>query len=219
MKKLFVLLCLLMISGLGYCVYYNFIPQDLSDIDGYHEDDRVQIPPSVSGAIENAAKTRQAVELTERQVNSWLAENLKTKQEGLFAEYVTLKGVWVRFEEEEGGRCEIIMEREIQGHVHTVSMYVRIERKKKENDSYTTFIRKDGGSLLGIIPAGGRFGQVMMPQGFLLFVSSAFESLSELFEQELKWMEKDITETGAGRIVFEEHKMRIDFPDERRRIN
>ncbi len=208
-----------MISGLGYCVYYNFIPQDLSDIDGYHEDDRVQIPPSVSGAIENAAKTRQAVELTERQVNSWLAENLKTKQEGLFAEYVTLKGVWVRFEEEEGGRCEIIMEREIQGHVHTVSMYVRIERKKKENDSYTTFIRKDGGSLLGIIPAGGRFGQVMMPQGFLLFVSSAFESLSELFEQELKWMEKDITETGAGRIVFEEHKMRIDFPDERRRIN
>lgn len=219
MKKLFVLLCLLIISGLGYCVYYNFIPQDLSDIDGYHEDDRVQIPPSVSGAIENAAKTRQAVELTERQVNSWLAENLKTKQEGLFAEYVTLKGVWVRFEEEEGGRCEIIMEREIQGHVHTVSMYVRIERKKKENDSYTTFIRKDGGSLLGIIPAGGRFGQVMMPQGFLLFVSSAFESLSELFEQELKWMEKDITETGAGRIVFEEHKMRIDFPDERRRIN
>ncbi len=200
-------------------MYYNFIPQDLSDIDGYHEDDRVQIPPSVSGAIENAAKTRQAVELTERQVNSWLAENLKTKQEGLFAEYVTLKGVWVRFEEEEGGRCEIIMEREIQGHVHTVSMYVRIERKKKENDSYTTFIRKDGGSLLGIIPAGGRFGQVMMPQGFLLFVSSAFESLSELFEQELKWMEKDITETGAGRIVFEEHKMRIDFPDERRRIN
>lgn len=219
MKKVFILLCLLIITGLGYCVYYNFQPQDLSDIDGYRPDDREQIPLSLSQVIGSAAKTRQAVELTERQVNSWLAENLKAKQEGLLADYVTLKGIWVRFEEEKNGRCEIIVEREVHGHPHTVSMYVRIERKKKENGSYTTFVRKDGGNILGLIPAGGRFGQVRMPQGFLLMVAQSFESLAELFSQELEWMEQDITRKGAGRILFEEHKMRIDFPDEQRRGN
>jgi len=125
-----------------------------------------------------------------------------------------------RFEEDEGGRCEIIIERLVDGkHIHTASMYVRIERKKKENGSYTTFVRKDGGNLLGVLPVGGRFGQVMMPQGFLLLVASTFESLADLFSEELSWMEEDITRKGAGRIIFEERKMRIDFPDEQKRSN
>jgi len=216
MKKLFFLLCLALLTGLGFCIYYNFIPQDLTDIDGYEEEDRLPLTMDLSGAIERAAKNRQAIELSERQVNTWLAKNLKAKQEGLFADYVDLKGVWVRFEEDEGGRCEIIIERDIQGHLHTASMYVRIERKKKENGSYTTFIRKDGGHILGFIPAGGRFGQVRMPQGFLLFVTKSFETLSDLFAKELEWMEQDITRKGAGRILFEEHKLRIDFPDEQK---
>jgi hypothetical protein len=123
-----------------------------------------------------------------------------------------MKGVWVRFDEAEGGRVEIIIEREIKGHPQTVSMFVRIERKKKEDGSFTTYIHKDGGRLWGLLAVGGKLGRARVPQGFLFFTQDAFSSLGNLFEKELKWMEKDITTRAGGRIIFEEDQMRIDFP-------
>jgi len=93
MKKLFILLTLLILTGLGFVVYYNFVPQDLSDVDGYEEKDRDEDPVQLRSIIERAAKLRKPVELTELEVNSWLAANLKTKQEGLFGDYVELKSL------------------------------------------------------------------------------------------------------------------------------
>jgi hypothetical protein len=37
--------------------------------------------------------------------------------------------------------------------------------------------------------------------------------LGALFEEEFQMIEQNIIKEGAGRIVFEEKKMRIDFPD------
>ncbi len=212
MKKLFILLCLLLLTGLGYCVYHIFQPQDLTDIEGYDENDRHYRPIDLPSLIERAAKNKEEIEITERQINTWLSANLKMRQEGILAGYVDLKGVWVRFEGGDPSRCEIIVEREYEGQKHTLSMYLRIVRKDKGEGAYSTLILKDGGKILGLIPVGGRFGEVRMPQGFLLLVSDTFLSLSKLFEQELQWLQEDITRRGAGHIFFEEHKMRIVFP-------
>lgn len=213
MKKLVTLAVLLFVSGLTYTIFLIFQPQDLSTIQGRAEDDRATRTVDLPKLIETAAlKSRRTVEVTERQVNTWLATHLKAKQEGLLADAVKLKGIWMRFEEEKGGRCEIIIEREIDGHPQTVSMYLRIERKKKENGSYTTLIRKEGGTLLGMIPVGGRFGQAKLPQGFLLFINKSMNDFAALFEQELNWLIEDITRKGAGKISFGDQKMRIDFP-------
>ena len=212
MKRFFILFTLAFVGALGFGTYLSFQSQDLSDIAGREEDDREQYPSSVPGMIESAAKNRNGVDITERQLNTWLANTLKTRQEGMLADYVKMKGVWVRFDEEEGGRAEIIIEREIRGHPQTVSMFVRIERKKKEDGSFTTYIHKDGGRLWSLLAFGGKFGQARVPQGFLFFTQDAFASLANLFEKELKWMEKDITTRAGGRILFEEDQMRIDFP-------
>ncbi|MDB2430230.1 hypothetical protein OAF13_02740 [Akkermansiaceae bacterium] len=212
MKKLFILSSVLLVAGLGYGVYGSFQGQDLSDIDGYDETDREPRPSDVSIMIGMAAKLRQSVEISERQMNTWLANNIKARQEGQLADHVKLKGVWVRFEETEGGRAEIIIEREVAGRPHTVSMFIRVERKKKEDGTFTNYIHKDGGAFLNILAIGGRFGQVRVPQGFLLFTQESFGSLSDLFETEIGWIKKEIIKEAAGRVIFEDGKMRIDFP-------
>ncbi|MCX8237671.1 MAG: hypothetical protein OSB05_02530 [Akkermansiaceae bacterium] len=212
MKRYFFLFTLAFVGGLGFGIYLSFQSQDLDDIAGREEADRQSNPSSVPGMIEFAAKSRNPITITERQINTWLANTLKARQEGTLADHVEMKGVWVRFDEAEGGRVEIIIEREIKGHPQTVSMFVRIERKKKEDGSFTTYIHKDGGRLWGLLAVGGKLGRARVPQGFLFFTQDAFSSLGNLFEKELKWMEKDITTRAGGRIIFEEDQMRIDFP-------
>ena len=212
MKKIFLVSTVLLVAGLGYGVYGSFQGQDLSDINGYAETDRQPGNNNVSAMIASAANYRQSVEISEKLINTWLAEHIKARQEGLLADHVKLKGVWVRFEEEEGGRAEIIIEREIKGFSHTVSMYLRVERKKKEDGTYTNYIHKDGGDFFNLLAIGGRFGEIRVPQGFLLFTQDSFRSLSALFENEIGWIKKEIIKEAAGRIVFEEGKMRIDFP-------
>ncbi len=212
MKKLFVLFTLAFVGALGFGIYLSFQPQNLSDIAGREADDREKSSSTVPEMIENAAKSRNPINLTERQINTWLANTLKARQEGTLADYVEMKGVWVRFDEEEGGRVEIIIEREIMGRTQTLSMFVRIERKKKEDGTFTTYIHKDGGRLWGLLAVGGKFGQARVPQGFLFFSQNTYASLAQLFQKELQWMEKDITMRAGGRIIFEENQMRIDFP-------
>ena len=213
MKRFFILFTLALVGALGYGIYLSFQSQDLSDIKGRMEDDREANPSSVPGLIQLAAKDRNnSVTITERQLNTWLATKLKARQEGLLADHVKMKGVWVRFDEEEGGRAEIIIEREIKGHAQTVSKFVRIERKKKEDGSFTTYVYEDGGRIWNLLAAGGRFGPARVPQGFLFFTHDAFQGLRDLFAEELTSMEEEITRRGGGRIIFEEDQMRIDFP-------
>ncbi len=214
MKKLFILFALGFVGSLGFGIFLSFQSQDLSDIAGRDENDRQENPSSVPGMIEFAAKNRNGVNITERQLNTWLANTLKARQEGMLADHVQMKGVWVRFDEGEGGRAEIIIEREVKGHPQSISMFVRIERKKKEDGTFTTYIHKDGGRLWSLLAVGGKFGKARVPQGFLFFTQDAFNSLAQLFEEELRWMEKDITTAAGGRIIFEEDQMRIDFPRE-----
>lgn len=213
MKRYFILFTLTLVGALGYGIYLGFQSQDLSDIKGRMENDRAKDPANVPDLIQDAAKDRSnSVTITERQLNTWLATKLKARQEGLLADHVKIKGVWIRFDEEEGGRAEIIIEREIKGHPQTVSKFVRIERKKKEDGSFTTYIYEDGGRIWNLLAAGGRFGHARVPQGFLFFTHDAFQSLRNLFADELASMEEEITKRGGGRIIFEEDQMRIDFP-------
>lgn len=211
MKRFFILFTLAFVGALGFGIYLSFQSQNLEDIAGRSEDDRERNPSSVPKMIEAAAKSRNGITISERKINTWLANTLKARQEGFLADHVEMKGVWVRFDEAEGGRAEIIIEREIKGYPQTVSMFVRIERKKKEDGSFTTYVHKDGGRLWGLLAVGGKFGKARVPQGFLFFTQDAFAALGDLFEQELGWMENEITTRGGGRILFEEGKMRIDF--------
>ena len=212
MKRFFILFAILFVGSLGFGIFLGMQSQDLSDIMGRHPDNREPNPVDVPALIESAAKSRKDITITERQLNTWLAETLKARQDGLLSDFVDIKGVWVRFDEEENGRAEIIIEREVQGLPHTVSAFVRIERRKKEDGKLYTNIYRDGGRIWGILAAGGRFGKVRVPQGFLYLTDDSFDALTKLFEKELGWMKNEIASQGAASINFEEDQMRISFP-------
>lgn len=214
LKRLFLIFAFLMVTGLGFSVYLSFQPQDLGGISGYRPDDRSADIIDVPSRIENAAKTRQSIILSEREVNSWLAANLIVKQEGKLADEVDMKGVWVRFDKAEGGRAEIVIEREVRGVTHTSSLFMRFERKKKENGSFTTTVRKDGGRFLGTILIGGRFGQLKVPQGFLLLTQETYKALGSLFSKENGFLEEEIIQKAGGEIIFEDKKIKIEFPQD-----
>jgi len=212
MKRFFILFAIAFVGALGFGIYLSLQSQNLDDITGRNESDRERNPVSVPALIETAAKSRTDTTITERQLNTWLSDTLKARQDGLLSDWVDIKGLWVRFDEQEGGRAEIIIEREIKGFPQTVSMFVRIEREKLEDGNFSTTILKEGGRIWGLLAAGGRFGKARVPQGFLYLTRDSFESLVELFEQELEWMENEIVGRGGGRIIFEENQMRISFP-------
>lgn len=209
-RRLFYILLFLFLLVLGGLLFLTFQPQDLSDIAGQ---DGKASTTNVSARIKEAATTRESITLSEAEINSWLARTLTARQKGRSAEHVevSVTGVRVRLSENNGGRAEVVIERQVEGRPHTISMYFRIEHEKK-GDQWTAYIHKDGGLLMGVVPLGGRFGRAKVPQGFLLIVKSAFEKLGAVYSQELSWLRDDITQRGGGKIRIEENQLRIDFP-------
>lgn len=183
--KLTVGLLLLATVGLGFAIYRVAQPQDLSDIQGYRPETRALLRRDIRKMIQSSLDTKRPVTLTEADLNDWLRGVVQAKQGGLLAERVALDGVWVRLE---AGRAEIVMERKVLGKPFTVSMYVRIKQTKGA-DGTRTEIALHGGPYHEFLPfptIGGRFGQLPVPQGFLLLVMPAYQKLAALFPDEIR---------------------------------
>ena len=126
------------------------------------------------------------------------------KQGGVLQDSIKLEHLWIRLEDQ---RAEIIMERSILGKPFTVSMYLKVERMEGPRGQVTE-VRRDGGPFFKEYPnppKGGRFGQLVVPQGFLLLVLPAYEKLAELFADEI-----NLALTEMSKISIEEDKLVLD---------
>lgn len=184
LTKLVVLFLLVAGLGLGSAVFFIATPQDLTDIGGYGPASRNAKPRDLKVVLQNSVNRGYAVTLTEAEINQWLATVLTMKQGGALAPQVSLDRVWVRLLD---GHAEVIMERTIMGRPFTVSMFLRPEQlqglKGVENN-----VHLDGGPYHPDVPyppRGGRFGKVVVPQGFLILVKPAYEKLAALFNDEI----------------------------------
>ncbi|MGL4400876.1 MAG: hypothetical protein ACRCXD_13480, partial [Luteolibacter sp.] len=185
-------------------IYSAVQPQDLSDLKSPGTSAAPVQPRDVKVVLKNAIDRGFPVTLQEAEINQWLARTLVTKQGGPLAEKVTLDRVWVRLEE---GVAEVIMERQFMGTPFTVSMYLQIERLESLQGVFTE-IHPHGGPYHPDFPhppKGGRFGKLVVPQGFILLVLPAFEKLAEQFptEIELGLREMSRITLEKGRIVLD----------------
>lgn len=182
--KLFFISLFLLAIGFGSAVFFMVQPQDLTDLGGYGPKAQKIPERDLKVVLQNAIDRNFAVTLSEADINNWLARSLVLKQGGLLADSATLKRIWVRLEE---GRAEVIMERLVLGMPLTVSMYLQFERT--ENASGTsTEVTLHGGPYhpdLPKPPRGGRFGKLVIPQGFLLLVTPSYEKIAALFPEEI----------------------------------
>jgi hypothetical protein len=181
--KLMTLVVFLGLGGLGAALYFVAQPQDLSDIEG--------LGPAVIGkssrdlkeVLKRSSEGGHPLELTESELNLYLRDTLEFKQEGALAEWVKLEEVAVRLEDD---RAEVVMVRSVAGYPLTLSMYVRIEQIEQPDGRITTQIFRNGGPYQEWLPKpeiGGRFGQLPVPEGFLLTVMPAFQKLAEVYRE------------------------------------
>ena len=171
-KNLFYL-SLLGLVGIGLLALVSFDPQDLSDVDGYVEDSSAVIPggPNLVNLLENAARNKNGVRLTEEQINNYIRRTLKFEQGGWFESFVTARGVWVRLQE---NIVEVIIEREVWGKRHTISMLLEPEQTAQEDGGINTTVSREK----------GKWGRAKVLNGFMLLTNSSFVSLREAYGAE-----------------------------------
>ncbi len=203
-SKLVLFILLAAAVGLGSAVFLATRPQDLSDLGGYGPTAKPMPERDMKVVLKNAIDRGFPVTLTEAEINQWLGRTLEPRQGGILKEKVTLDRVWVRLEE---GRAEVIMERKFSGKPFTTSMYLQAERMEGEKGAVTE-VRLHGGPYHPEVPhpsRGGRFGKLVVPQGFLLLVRPAYEKLATVYAEELKLGFRDMS-----RIRIEKGKLVLD---------
>ncbi len=201
--KLAALLLLVTVVGLGAALYFTILPQDLDDIGGYAPGDRL-VARNLTTVLANSVERGYPLELTETEINGWLRNVLVMKQGGRLEENATLDGVRVRLED---GHAEIIMERTLFGKPHTISMFVSIEQMESE-EGLKTQVHLHGGPYHEDLPQptrGGRFGQLVVPQGFLLLVMPSFKELAARFPEEIRLGFEEMS-----RITIKEDRLVLD---------
>jgi hypothetical protein len=185
LSKLLFLVLLAAALGLGSAIFQALQPQDLTDLGGYGPTAKALPVREVKVVLKNAIDRGYPVTLSEAEINQWLARTLVTRQAGFLEGKVTLDRVWVRLQD---GLAEVVMERHFLGKPFTVSMFLQIERVEGM-DGVATEIELHGGAYHPDFPQppqGGRFGKLIVPQGFLILVMPAYQKLAALFPEEIE---------------------------------
>jgi hypothetical protein len=204
LRRLLSCFIMLMVCGLGAAMFFVSQPQDLSDMGGFGLVTSGETSRDLKAVLRASLDRGHKVTISENEINSWLARTLAAKQGGPLAEWISMGRVCVRLEEDV---AEIIMERRAFGRPFTVSMFVKIEQTE-ENGRMRTVIERHGGPYSPDLPKpmrGGRFGQLVVPQGFLMLVVPAYEQLAETYQEEIHLAFEEMS-----RIRIEKNRLVLD---------
>lgn len=184
MGRIGLLLLTVLFVGIIVACYYISQPQDLGEIGGYRAEENGEVRDLVV-VMEKSLEKGHSLALTEAEINRWLARTLSARQGGFTSQWVTLDGVWVRIMD---GYAEIIQERTVMGRAFTVSAFVSIDSREEAGRVHKQ-AHIHAGPYHEDIPRpvrGGRFGRLIVPQGFLVFVMPSFQELAKQFHREIK---------------------------------
>lgn len=203
-SKLVFLILLAAAGGLGAAIVAAIQPQDLTDLRNPTPNAEAAPVREMKAVLKNSIDRGYPLTLQETEINQWLARTLTTRQGGFLKDKVTLDRVWIRLEE---GQAEVVMERHFLGKPFTVSMFYQVERLEGPQGTFTE-IQLHGGPYHPDFPKpprGGRFGNLVVPQGFLLLVMPAYKKLAELFPEEIELALREMS-----RITLEDGQIVLD---------
>ncbi len=199
------LFVVLLLGGFAAALYFIAQPQSLDDVSDYRlsRSDRSR---DLQQVMKNAIERGYPVTIGEAEINRYIRRTLKSRQGGDLAKWVSIEGVAVRLED---GRAEIVIERMIKKkYPLTVSMYLNIVQTEDAEGTVKTALNLHGGPFMEDVPRlnqGGRFGQLVVPQGFLVLVLDSFRKIAKAYEIELNLAFEQMT-----RIRIEENKLILD---------
>lgn len=196
---------LLSLALLAVMVVMIITPADLTDLRM-----RADAQPNVrnvSESLKQAVERQYEITLDEAVINRWL--------ESVSSRLTNAGGgrLWVRLPGE--NRAELIWEHRLPGKNLTFSMFLTFS-ERRENDRIIKILDLQGGKYHPDLPAplvGGRFGQLRVPQGFLLAVMPQFKKAADAFRQEIHHGFDEMTHIRIqpGKLVLDP---RVDLPDD-----
>jgi hypothetical protein len=182
-RRSLAVVALIILALLG-CLVQMSRPQDLSDLE-VAADDATAPVRNLTAVFSQAIAGSYPLRLTEAEINRYFAKTLVAEQQGLLANAVHLEKILVRLEQD---RAELIMVRRIGSFAFTSSMFLKLEQTESTEGGLVTHIDIDGGAMPGIpfLRQGGRFGRLLLPQGFMIFVRSSYIALADAFPEEIR---------------------------------
>ncbi|MES2476755.1 MAG: hypothetical protein V4640_13305 [Verrucomicrobiota bacterium] len=203
-SRLLFLILLATLGGLITAVYFVTLPQDMSDLGGHGPAVKATPPRDMKAVLQSAIDRNYAVNLSEAELNQWIASTLYLRQGGVLQKDITLEHFRVRLEE---GRAELILERRVFGRPFTVSMYFQVDKEQSGREIITTF-NPAGGRFLkdyDFPQKGGRLGRLVVPQGFLHLLIPSFEKIAALYADET-----ELAFSRMQRVRIEEDRLVLD---------
>lgn len=147
-----------------------WMPQDLSDIDGYGD---TMPARDLEAVIRNA--NGGPVTITEAEINRYLRQTCRMRQPGIFSIITHCQGVAVRLH---NGYAEIIFDRVLGANMHqTTAVYLTFSQELKLGIPELHADLQGGAPLLGAMPNGGSIGSIGLPRHHVLLLRPALDSL------------------------------------------
>lgn len=168
------MVCVLAIIAL--MVALTWMPQNLSDVQGYDRQGNVTDLPAV---FHRAALNGEEAVFTETEINRYLQDTLKLSQDGVFNLIARPYGVAVRIHD---GYAELILDRLIGSQFHqTISVYLTFREIHTDEGIKIEVEYRGGDNILGSMPRGGKIGLVPVPERYILILHPVVEGIKRTY--------------------------------------
>lgn len=147
-------------------------PQDLSDIEGYND----TIPSrNLERLICRKAPLREVIVIPEADINRYLRDTCRIRQDGFFSIFSQGHGIAFRFHD---GYAELIIDRVFGHDSHqTTAVNISFTREVTDEQPKLNVALRGGSPIFGTIHRGGRIGKLAVPQRHITILQPALESL------------------------------------------
>ena len=147
-------------------------PQDLSDIEGYND----TIPSrNLERLICRKAPLREVIVIPEADINRYLRDTCRIRQDGFFSIFSQGHGIAFRFHD---GYAELIIDRVFGHDSHqTTAVNISFTREVTDEQPKLNVALRGGSPIFGTIHRGGRIGKLAIPQRHITILQPALESL------------------------------------------
>jgi hypothetical protein len=201
LKTIIAIVVLVALTSMAAHTVMSWIPRNLQDVDGTGPVEEGATVPDLAERLKEAIDKSYEIEITEEELNRYIASKLELTQSSIVDDYFKITGVYVDLKP---NLIDVSIEREFNipnnqqsdgskklGFMpfsQTVSMQLEIR----------TVDDVDGGKMRVVNFPGGNFGKSPAPGLLVRVVKPSFDIIAEVFEEEIKLGYEEMTSVVIG---------------------
>ncbi len=173
-----VLLFLFLSGSLITVCLLMWVPRQLDDIKGLHDDAPVH---DIFATLRQTAGAPYTYSFSESELNRYIKKTCRMRQDGALSIVAHPAHLALKIHD---GYGELIITRVIGSHLHhTISVYVSFVYTGEHAQRRVSLQLRPGNEDDGLFPRGGRIGQLPIPQRYMQMVLPSLESLLDVYPE------------------------------------